>query len=77
MGSVMGIDNQDFISKMEGFAVQGMKGLIVHHFFWPAHSLYSGAAMNHKQQVSVICSKIRNIINATLHESFSVQRQYI
>ncbi|KAG1726760.1 hypothetical protein EDB19DRAFT_1914495 [Suillus lakei] len=50
MGSVMGIDNQDFVSKMEGFAVQGMKG----------------AAMNHKQQVSAIRSKICNIINATL-----------
>jgi hypothetical protein len=26
MPSVMNIDNQDLISKMEGFAVQGMKG---------------------------------------------------
>ncbi|KAG1728277.1 uncharacterized protein EDB91DRAFT_1086153 [Suillus paluster] len=26
MGSVMGINNQDFMSKMEGFAIQGMKG---------------------------------------------------
>ncbi|KAG1886378.1 uncharacterized protein F5891DRAFT_1201046 [Suillus fuscotomentosus] len=28
MSSVMGIDNQDLVSKMEGFAVQGMKELI-------------------------------------------------
>jgi hypothetical protein len=27
MGSVIGIDSQEFVSKMEGFAVQGMKGL--------------------------------------------------
>jgi hypothetical protein len=26
MSSVMNINNQDLISKMEGFAVQGMKG---------------------------------------------------
>ncbi|KAG1799830.1 uncharacterized protein HD556DRAFT_1230959 [Suillus plorans] len=50
MNSVMGIDNQDLVSKMEGFAVQGMKG----------------AATNHKQQVSEIRSKIRDIINTKL-----------
>jgi len=26
MGSVIGIDDQEFVSKMEGFAVQGIKG---------------------------------------------------
>jgi hypothetical protein len=31
----MRIDNQDLVSKMEGFTVQGMKGLIIHHLFWP------------------------------------------
>lgn len=31
MGSVMNIDDQDLVSKMEGFAVQGMKGR--DHFF--------------------------------------------
>ncbi|KAG1867720.1 hypothetical protein F4604DRAFT_1584954 [Suillus subluteus] len=50
MGSVMGIKNQDLISKMEGFAVQGMKG----------------AAMNHKEEVSTIRSKIHNIVNTEL-----------
>ncbi|KAG1770558.1 hypothetical protein EV702DRAFT_977990, partial [Suillus placidus] len=50
MGSVMGVDNQDLVSKMEGFAVQGMKG----------------AATNHKQQVSAICSKICDIVNTKL-----------
>jgi hypothetical protein len=29
MGSVMGIDGQDLVSKMEGFAVQGIKGLFL------------------------------------------------
>ncbi|KAG1774227.1 hypothetical protein EV702DRAFT_974941 [Suillus placidus] len=51
MQSVMSIDNQDLISKMEGFAVQGMRG----------------AAKNHQQRVSEIRSSIRNIINRTLH----------
>jgi hypothetical protein len=27
VASVMGFDEQDFVTKMEGFAVQGMKGL--------------------------------------------------
>jgi hypothetical protein len=27
MASVMGIDNQDLVIKMEGFAIQGIKGL--------------------------------------------------
>ncbi|KAG2148987.1 uncharacterized protein EDB93DRAFT_1249936 [Suillus bovinus] len=31
MGSVMNIDDQDLVSKMEGFAIQGMKGR--DHFF--------------------------------------------
>ncbi|KAG1843422.1 hypothetical protein C8R48DRAFT_618900, partial [Suillus tomentosus] len=52
MQSVMSIDNQDLISKMEGFAVQGMRG----------------AAKNHKQRVSDIRSSIRDIINRTLRE---------
>ncbi|KAG1720619.1 uncharacterized protein EDB91DRAFT_1064769, partial [Suillus paluster] len=51
MQSVMSIDNQDLITKMEGFAVQGMRG----------------AAKNHQQHVSEICSSICNIINRTLH----------
>ncbi|KAG1791817.1 uncharacterized protein HD556DRAFT_1432770 [Suillus plorans] len=50
MSSVMNIDNQDLVSKMEGFAVQGMKG----------------AARNHKKRVSDIRSTIRLEINKTL-----------
>ncbi|KAG1787786.1 uncharacterized protein HD556DRAFT_1246258 [Suillus plorans] len=52
MQSVMSIDNQDLISKMEGFAVQGMRG----------------AAKNHKQRVSDVHSSICDIINCTLRE---------
>ncbi|KAI6096641.1 hypothetical protein F5141DRAFT_1067528 [Pisolithus sp. B1] len=54
MGSVMGIDTQDLISKLEGFAVQGIKGV----------------AENHQQCISNICATIRNIINCQLHEFF-------
>lgn len=72
MNSVMGIDNQDLVSKMEGFAVQGMKGLNVHYYFLPTDLLHLGAATNHKQQVSEIRSKIRDIINTKLRQFFLV-----
>ncbi|KAG1845222.1 hypothetical protein C8R48DRAFT_554198, partial [Suillus tomentosus] len=52
MGTVMGVDNQDLVNKMEGFAVQGMKG----------------AAKNHKQRVSDTRSEIRDIINRKLQQ---------
>ncbi|KAG2741137.1 hypothetical protein P692DRAFT_201684588, partial [Suillus brevipes Sb2] len=52
MGAVMGIDEQDLVSKMEGFAVQGMQG----------------SAKNHKQRVSNKRSEIREIINRKLQE---------
>ncbi|KAG2143282.1 hypothetical protein BD769DRAFT_1661719 [Suillus cothurnatus] len=47
MHSVMNIDNQDFVSKMEGFTIQGMKG----------------AVKNHQERVSVVRADIHNIIN--------------
>ncbi|KIJ57835.1 hypothetical protein HYDPIDRAFT_103757 [Hydnomerulius pinastri MD-312] len=53
MGTVMGIDNQDMVSKMEGFAIQGIKG----------------AASNHAQLVSQVRAAIRNIINQKLRET--------
>ncbi|KIK13714.1 hypothetical protein PISMIDRAFT_118367 [Pisolithus microcarpus 441] len=46
----MGIDTQDLVSKLEGFAVQGIKG----------------AAENHQQCISNICATIRNLINCQL-----------
>ncbi|KAG1842845.1 hypothetical protein F4604DRAFT_1689765 [Suillus subluteus] len=52
MPSVMGIDNQDLLGKMEGFVVQGVKG----------------AAQNHQECVSQACAAIRNIINSTLRQ---------
>ena len=30
MGTVMHIDNQDFVSKMEGFAIRGVKGYFIY-----------------------------------------------
>ena len=30
MGTVMHIDNQDFVSKMEGFAIHGVKGYFIY-----------------------------------------------
>ncbi|KAG0702914.1 hypothetical protein DFH29DRAFT_804326, partial [Suillus ampliporus] len=52
MGSVMGIDNQDFVSKMEGFAIQGMKG----------------ARKSHQQLISDTRASIRQLINVKLQE---------
>jgi hypothetical protein len=41
MQSVMGIDNQDLLGKMEGFAVQGVKGASCHlFFFWYNSNLF-------------------------------------
>ncbi|KAI6036211.1 hypothetical protein BKA83DRAFT_4042354 [Pisolithus microcarpus] len=52
MGSVMGIDTQDLVSKLEGFAVRGIKG----------------AAENHQQRVSNVRAAIRNVINCQLRD---------
>ncbi|KAI6113578.1 hypothetical protein EDD16DRAFT_1521187 [Pisolithus croceorrhizus] len=54
LGSVMGIDTQDLISKMEGFAIQGIKG----------------AAENHQQHILNVHAALCNIINCQLHEFF-------
>ncbi|KIM63447.1 hypothetical protein SCLCIDRAFT_117389 [Scleroderma citrinum Foug A] len=52
MGTVMNINNQDLVNKMEGFAVQGMKGSV----------------MNHQQCISQVHSEIRDCINQKLRE---------
>ncbi|KAF8130812.1 hypothetical protein EV363DRAFT_1138899, partial [Boletus edulis] len=52
MASVMGVDKIDLVSKMEGFAIQGMRG----------------AAKNHQERVSHLRGQIREIITRKLHE---------
>ncbi|KAF8834718.1 hypothetical protein BDN67DRAFT_872571, partial [Paxillus ammoniavirescens] len=52
MGMVMGVDTQDLVSKMEGFAVQGIRGVV----------------KNHQQHVSQVRAAIREIINHKLQE---------
>ncbi|KAG1877137.1 hypothetical protein C8R48DRAFT_590638, partial [Suillus tomentosus] len=52
MDSAMGIDNQDFMSKMEGFAIQGIKG----------------AGKNHQQLISDTRASIRKLINVKLRQ---------
>ncbi|KAG1869472.1 hypothetical protein DFJ58DRAFT_855880 [Suillus subalutaceus] len=56
MGSVVGIDNQDLVNKMEGFTIQGMKG----------------AAHNHQKLVSHVRAQIRSEINQALREKTGV-----
>ena len=74
MTSVMGIDNQDLLSKMEGFAIQGMKGMScpLRHLADPHIPI--GAAQNHQQCVSQVRAAIRQIINTKLHKSFSLSQ---
>ncbi|KAG2738373.1 hypothetical protein P692DRAFT_20851675 [Suillus brevipes Sb2] len=50
MESAMGINNQDLVSKLEGFAIQGM----------------TGAAKNHQQRVAEVRAVIRSEINKAL-----------
>ncbi|KAG1770134.1 hypothetical protein EV702DRAFT_1202548 [Suillus placidus] len=50
MASVMGIDTQDLVSKMEGFSIQGVRG----------------AAKNHQQHTSQVHGAIRDLINCGL-----------
>ncbi|KAG1899707.1 uncharacterized protein F5891DRAFT_927347, partial [Suillus fuscotomentosus] len=52
MDSVIGIDTQDFLSKMEGFAIQGIQG----------------AASNHQKEVSKVRRDIRAIITQKLRK---------
>ncbi|KAG1786177.1 hypothetical protein EV424DRAFT_1551498 [Suillus variegatus] len=52
MPSMMNIGNQDLISKMEGFAIQGMKG----------------AVNNHKKCCTNVRAALRKIINQKLVE---------
>jgi len=53
MGTVMHIDDQDLVSRMEGFTVQGVKGGSL--FLFPStenSNYYSGAVDNYQQRVS-------------------------
>ncbi|KAF8131401.1 hypothetical protein EV363DRAFT_1449797 [Boletus edulis] len=52
IGSVIGIDAHDLVSKMEGFAIQGIKG----------------TAKNHQERVSQVRADIRHIMNRKLCE---------
>jgi hypothetical protein len=64
-------DEQDFIGKMEGFAIQGVKGLF---FFFQSWYFFTvnvpiGAAKNHQQRVSSLRADVRSQIQEGLRES--------
>jgi hypothetical protein len=67
---VMKTDIQDFLGKMEGFAIQGIQGkpmiyiILVHHLSQLTYM--TGAAKNHKQQISSMHTDIWSIINDNL-----------
>ncbi|KAG2135341.1 hypothetical protein DEU56DRAFT_738020 [Suillus clintonianus] len=56
MESAVGIDNQDLVNKMEGFAIQGMRG----------------AALNHQERVASVRAQIRAEINQALRKKTGV-----
>ncbi|KAG1804578.1 hypothetical protein EV424DRAFT_1544558 [Suillus variegatus] len=58
MTSIMNIDDQDLVSKMEGFAIQGMRG----------------AAHNYKDRCSAERTSIRREINCALQEITGVPK---
>jgi hypothetical protein len=63
MEGAMKIDVQDFVSKLEGFAVQGVVGMRVQlRYSCPILNTYLGAAKNHQQRVSAIRANIRSEI---------------
>ena len=69
MGTVMRIDDQDLVSKMEGFAVQGVKGDF--WFLFPSIEVSNynlGVADNYQQHISEVWGAIQGIINAKLHK---------
>ncbi|KAG2342722.1 hypothetical protein BDR05DRAFT_885894, partial [Suillus weaverae] len=56
MESTVGIDNQDLVNKMEGFAIQGMRG----------------AALKHQERVASVCAQIRSEINQALRKKTGI-----
>jgi hypothetical protein len=74
MGTVMGIDNQDVVSRMEGFAIQGVKGTFASGPYSNRASilLLPGAVSNHVQLVSQVRAAIRDIINQKLRQSILI-----
>jgi hypothetical protein len=73
MTSVMNIDDQDLISKMEGFAIKGMWGeFIAIAIFLPSDTyiIWAGAAHNYKDRCSAEWSSIRREINCALRTFF-------
>ena len=72
MESVIGVSAEDFVGKMEGFAVQGVQGDLSS---FPSgknnvynHVCHLGAAKNHQQQVTQLRSSIREVINRKLRK---------
>jgi hypothetical protein len=68
LGGVFNTDVQDFLGKMEGFAISGVKGMLFNNACWPfpIEELNIGVAANHAQHISLVRSEIRNIINQGL-----------
>lgn len=65
-------DPQDLLAKMEGFAIQGVKGTLVYIRIPDLNSLIFivGAARNHQQRVSGVRANIRNEVTEGLSKLY-------
>jgi hypothetical protein len=69
----MKADTQHFLSKMEGFVIQGIKGLEINVCFCFVSLMqqnFEGAAKNHQQRVSTVRGKIWAELNEGLSMLF-------
>jgi hypothetical protein len=70
---VMKTHTQDFLGKMEGFAIQGIQGKPMIYIILVCHlsqlTYMTGAAKNYKQRISSMHMDIRSIINDNLSKS--------
>lgn len=66
MGSVVGMEPHTLVSKLEGFAVQGLTGKHAHFTYSASMTPITGAAKNYKDSLSELRSEIRKIINVKL-----------
>ena len=67
-------DTQDFLGKMEGFTIQGVKGMNVACKFIDIFLLtfFIGSAKNHKQHVSAARANVRDLMGEGLSKSLQM-----
>jgi hypothetical protein len=69
-------NTQDFLGKMEGFAIQGVKGMNVACKFIDIFLLifFIGSAKNHKQYVSAAHANVHDLMGERLSKSLQMYK---